>query len=92
MGKVERFEKDWAALGEFCGVTPLSALEYRDLPDGGGHPFTSDSAAQDAMTALLEEDEDAMVAFCLMYLDDYRWGGYELPEACAKSDLVRLLR
>lgn len=92
VGKVERFEKDWAALGEFCGVTPLSALEYRDLPDGGGHPFTSDSAAQDAMTALLEEDEDAMVAFCLMYLDDYRWGGYELPEACAKSDLVRLLR
>ena len=39
----------------------------------------------------LESDDDAMVAFCLLYLDDYVWGGYELPRACARSDEVRRL-
>jgi hypothetical protein len=33
----------------------------------------------------------AMVAFCLLYLDDFTWGGYELPAVCADSEVVAKL-
>ena len=74
-----------------CRVTPPEALAYAPLPDGGGHPTTSGAPTEAAMRTLLESDEDAMVAFCLLYLDDYTWGGYELPRACARSHEVRRL-
>ena len=91
VGKLERFSEDWSSLAETCRVTPPEALRYAPLPDGGGHPTTSGAPTEDAMLALLESDDDAMVAFCLLYLDDYTWGGYELPRACAVSDVVRRL-
>ena len=91
VGKLERFSEDWQSLAKTCRVTPPEALRYAPLPDGGGHPTTSGAPTEDAMLALLESDDDAMVAFCLLYLDDYTWGGYELPRACALSDLVRRL-
>ena len=92
VGKLERFTEDWARLATTCRVTPPDALAYAPLPDGGGHPTTSGAPTEAAMRALLESDDDAMVAFCLLYLDDYTWGGYELPRACARSDEVRRLR
>lgn len=91
VGKLERFTEDWARLATTCRVTPPDALAYAPLPDGGGHPTTSGAPTEAAMRALLESDDDAMVAFCLLYLDDYTWGGYELPRACARSDEVRRL-
>ena len=91
VGKLERFTEDWARLATTCRVTPPEALAYAPLPDGGGHPTTSGAPTEAAMRALLESDDDAMVAFCLLYLDDYTWGGYELPRACARSDEVRRL-
>ena len=91
VGKLERFSEDWQSLAKTCRVTPPEALRYAPLPDGGGHPTTSGAPTEDAMLALLESDDDAMVAFCLLYLDDYTWGGYELPRACALSDVVRRL-
>ena len=78
-------------MAQTCRVTPPEALAYAPLPDGGGHPTTSGAPTETAMRALLESDDDAMVAFCLLYLDDYVWGGYELPRACARSDEVRRL-
>ena len=33
----------------------------------------------------------AMLAFCLLYLDDFTWGGYELPAVCADSEVVAKL-
>lgn len=91
VGKLERFDEDWDKLAEACGVTPKSALRYDPLPNGGGHPETSDNDAQAAMQAYLEGNDDAMVAFCLLYLDDYAWGGYKLPRACAESSVVKSL-
>ena len=43
------------------------------------------------MQRYLEGNDDAMVAFCLLCLDDYAWGGYELPRACAESSTVMSL-
>lgn len=91
VGKLERFDEDWDKLADTCGVTPASALRYDPLPNGGGHPETSDNDAQAAMQRYLEGNDDAMVAFCLLYLDDYAWGGYELPRACAESSTVMSL-
>lgn len=54
------------------------------LSDGGGHGHTSKDkdGTQAAMLALLTEDAEAARVFCLLYLDDYLLGNYELPEAC----------
>ena len=69
VGKLERFDEDWDKLADTCGVTPASALRYDPLPNGGGHPETSDNDAQAAMQRYLEGNDDAMVAFCLLYLE-----------------------
>ena len=44
-----------------------------------------------AMERLLNEDEDALRAFCLMFLDDYTWGGYDLPKTCAEDPRIQAL-
>ena len=91
VGKLERFDDDWSQLANTCRVQTAEALKYDPLPNGGGHKETSGSIFEDAMRNLLQSDDDAMVSFCLLFLDDFTWGGYELPEACAKSEAVQKL-
>ena len=74
VGKLERRTRIGTNWRTRKGVTPASALRYDPLPNGGGHPETSDNDAQAAMQRYLEGNDDAMVAFCLLYLDDYAWG------------------
>ena len=91
VGKLEHFDRDWAQLGKVCGVDDQK-LKYRRLPNGGGHLVTSEDqyGTQRAMKELISEDKDAAHAFCLLFIDDYVMGGYELPRLC--SDVSGLLR
>jgi hypothetical protein len=43
------------------------------------------------MEHVLGKDKDALRAFCLMFLDDYTWGGYDLPKTCAEDPRIQAL-
>ena len=90
VGKLESFDRDWRDLAGACGIQPASALIYRGIPDGGGHAVTSNDkdGTKAAMHALLVEDHDAAVAFCLLFLDDYAIGRYRLPPTCQDDPRV----
>ena len=85
VGKLENFQEDWKDLASTCGVEPPEALTYKEFSNGGGHEYTSadEDGTQAAMTQLLAEDEYAARAFCLLFMDDYLVGNYELPQACS---------
>ena len=92
IGHLEDFDKEWKRLAKTCNVHPQHELKYRHLPSGGGHFATrGDQGPDQAMERLLSEDKDALRAFCLMFLDDYTWGGYDLPKTCAEDSRIRAL-
>lgn len=92
IGHLENFDKEWKRLAKTCDVHPEHELKYRHLPSGGGHFATRGEQGPDkAMERLLSEDEDALRAFCLMFLDDYTWGGYDLPKTCAEDSRIQAL-
>jgi hypothetical protein len=92
IGHLEDFDKEWKRLAKTCQVRPERELKYRDLPSGGGHYATRGEQGPDkAMEHVLSKDKDALRAFCLMFLDDYTWGGYDLPKTCAEDPRIQAL-
>jgi len=87
IGKIENFDKDWAALSKHGGCT--SSLTWSD-----GHEHKSQSSEYDKyeevmLTALRANGATLFKALCWWMLPDFALFDYDLPPECASNEALR---
>ena len=87
IGRLERFDADWARLSALL-VLPPDARPFNRT--AGAHDSSRDPTGdRAAAAAYLRDTPDAQAAVCLLLLPDFACLGYALPPACV-AEVARL--